>query len=113
MDPTHLAAHLTGGSLYRGIIFGIDVQAGHVAYTISELGSRGSKAANVSVEAEERWIADQLETRGSGFVLGGSPDSCTPGYYNREGQGSTSMQNSPYAPGINAFNALLAAWRGS
>jgi hypothetical protein len=23
------------------------------------------------------------------------------------------MQNSPYAPGINAFNALLAEWRAN
>ena len=39
-------------------------------------------------------------------------EECTPGYYNREGQGSGgNMQNSPYAPGINAFNALLKQWR--
>ena len=49
---------------------GIDVQAGHVAYTISELSRRGIEAANVSHEAEEQWISDQLDTRISGFVLG-------------------------------------------
>ena len=49
---------------------GIDVQAGHVAYTISELSRRGIQSANVSHEAEEQWISDQLDTRISGFVLG-------------------------------------------
>ena len=65
---------------------GIDVQAEHVAYTISELSSRGVKSANVTFEAEEHWIADQLETKGGGFVLGGASESCTPGYYNQEGR---------------------------
>jgi hypothetical protein len=41
-------------------------------------------------------------------------EACTPGYYNREGavtRGSAALQNSAFAPGINAFNALLAKWR--
>ncbi len=38
---------------------------------------------------------------------------CTPGNYNREGAlgENQNMQSSPYAPGINAFNALLKSWR--
>ena len=57
---------------------GIDVQAGHVAYTISELSRRGIQSANVSHEAEEQWISDQLDTRISGFVLGGSQTLARP-----------------------------------
>ena len=91
---------------------GIDVQAGHVAYTITELGNRGVKAANVSVAAEERWIADQLETKGGGFVLGGSPDTCTPGYYNNEGQPNPiSVQNGAYGAGPTKFFKVIEAWR--
>lgn len=92
---------------------GIDVQAGHVAYTISELGSRGVKAANVSVAAEERWIADQLETKGGGFVLGGSPDTCTPGYYNQEGttQRYRNVRRETYSKGVGAYMKLLRQWR--
>ena len=92
---------------------GIDVQAGHVAYTISELGSRGVKAANVSVAAEERWIADQLETKGGGFVLGGSPDTCTPGYYNQEGttQRYRNVRRETYSKGVGADMKLLRQWR--
>ena len=92
---------------------GIDVQAGHVAYTITELGSRGVKAANVSITAEERWIADQLETKGGGFVLGGSPDTCTPGYYNQEGttRRYRDVRRETYSKGVGAYMKLLRQWR--
>ena len=92
---------------------GIDVQAGHVAYTISELANRGIKSANVSNEAEERWIADQLETKGSGFVLGGSPDTCTPGYYNQEGTTKRyrNVRRETYSKGVGAYMKLLREWR--
>ncbi|MEC7613536.1 MAG: NAD(P)/FAD-dependent oxidoreductase [Pseudomonadota bacterium] len=92
---------------------GIDVQAGHVAYTITELGNRGVKAANVSITAEERWIADQLETKGGGFVLGGSPDTCTPGYYNQEGttQRYRDVRRETYSKGVGAYMKLLRQWR--
>ena len=92
---------------------GIDVQAGHVAYTISELGQRGIKSANVSTDAEERWIADQLDTKGSGFLLGGSPDSCTPGYYNQEGTAKRyrNVRRETYTKGVGAYMKLLKQWR--
>jgi cyclohexanone monooxygenase len=92
---------------------GIDVQAGHVAYTISELANRGIKAANVSFAAEESWIADQLETKGSGFVLGGSPDTCTPGYYNQEGttERYRNVRRETYSKGVGAYMKLLRQWR--
>ena len=92
---------------------GIDVQAGHVAYTISELGKRGIRAANVSVAAEEHWIADQLETKGGGFVLGGSPDTCTPGYYNQEGAAKRyrNVRRETYSKGVGAYMKLLRQWR--
>ena len=92
---------------------GIDVQAGHVAYTISELRDRGAKSANVSTDAEERWITDQLETEGSGFILGGSPDSCTPGYYNQEGTSKRyrNVNQETYGKGVGAYVRLLRKWR--
>ena len=94
---------------------GIDVQAGHVAYTISELSRRGIQSANVSHEAEEQWISDQLDTRISGFVLGGSPDTCTPGYYNQEGTGKRyrDVRRETYSKGVGAYMKLLRDWRES
>ena len=94
---------------------GIDVQAGHVAYTISELSRRGIQSANVSHEAEEHWISDQLDTRISGFVLGGSPDTCTPGYYNQEGTSKRyrDVRRETYSKGVGAYMKLLRDWRES
>ena len=92
---------------------GIDVQARHVAYIISELASRGIQSANVSNMAEEQWIADQLDTKISGFVLGGSPDTCTPGYYNQEGttQRYRDVRRETYSKGVGAYIKLLREWR--
>ena len=92
---------------------GIDVQAGHVAYTISELSRRGIQSANVSHKAEEQWISDQLDTRISGFVLGGSPDTCTPGYYNQEGTSKRyrDVRRETYSKGVGAYMKLLRDWR--
>ena len=94
---------------------GIDVQAGHVAYTISELSRRGIQSANVAHEAEEQWISDQLDTRISGFVLGGSPDTCTPGYYNQEGTSKRyrDVRRETYSKGVGAYMKLLRDWRES
>lgn len=89
-----------------------DDQAVHVGYIIDEVKKRGLQVAEVTADAEAEWIAQIVGLAGSGataFLV-----DCTPGYYNREGQtgkGGGSMQNSPYAPGINAFNALLQQWR--
>ena len=92
---------------------GIDVQAGHIAYTISQLINRGVKSANVSLDAEERWIADQLQASGSGIFLGGSPDTCTPGYYNQEGTAKRyrNVKRETYGKGVGAYIKLLRQWR--
>ena len=92
---------------------GIDVQARHVAYIISELASRGVQSANVSNMAEEQWIADQLDTKISSFVLGGSPDTCTPGYYNQEGTTKRyrDVRRETYSKGVGAYIKLLREWR--
>ena len=88
-----------------------DDQAVHVSYIIDELGKRGKKCIEPSAEAEEAWVQQIIALAGTGATA--FLQDCTPGYYNREGTVGTgaSMQNSPFAPGINAFNALLAEWR--
>ncbi len=87
-----------------------DDQAVHVSYIINEVMQRGAQEVEVTAEAEQAWVEEIIRLAGTGaqaFLA-----ECTPGYYNREGQGSGgNMQNSPYAPGINAFNALLMEWR--
>jgi len=86
-----------------------DDQAQHVAYIIEQVQRRGLKVIEPTAEAEDAWVQEIVGMAGSGATA--FLEECTPGYYNREGQGSANMQNSPYAPGINAFNKLLAAWR--
>ena len=95
--------------------YGVDVQAEQVAYTLSELQKRKVKVANVSVAAEQQWIEDQLENHGvqTQLVLGGSPDSCTPGYYNQEGtkERYRDVRLESYTKGIGAYRKVLRSWR--
>ena len=87
-----------------------DDQAMHVAYIVDEVKRRGKDVAEVTAEAESRWVAEIVALAGMGAAE--FLEQCTPGYYNREGKGTQgNRQNSPYAPGINAFNALLKKWR--
>ena len=87
-----------------------DDQAMHVAYIVDEVKRRGKDVAEVTAEAESRWVAEIVALAGMGAAE--FLEQCTPGYYNREGKGAQgNRQNSPYAPGINAFNALLKKWR--
>ncbi|MEZ5552292.1 MAG: NAD(P)/FAD-dependent oxidoreductase [Pseudomonadales bacterium] len=90
-----------------------DDQAVHVSYIIDQVKKRGLQVAEVSEAAEAAWVAEIVRLAGSGAGAAEFLESCTPGYYNREGTSSTTAnrQNSPYAPGINAFNALLQQWR--
>ena len=88
-----------------------DDQASHIAYIIDEVLKRGRGIAEVTPEAEEAWVA---EIRGLAFANREFLESCTPGYYNNEGQlddPSKGIPNQSYAPGINVFNAILAEWR--
>ncbi|MEQ8859050.1 MAG: NAD(P)/FAD-dependent oxidoreductase [Pseudomonadales bacterium] len=87
-----------------------DDQAVHVSYVIDEVQRRGKQVVEVTEEAEDAWVQQIVSLAGTGAQA--FLEQCTPGYYNREGKGSGgNMQNSPYAPGINAFNSLLAQWR--
>ncbi|XOV89184.1 MAG: flavin-containing monooxygenase [Pseudomonadota bacterium] len=89
-----------------------DDQAVHVSYIINEVGKRGKKVVEVTAEAEGEWVDEIVRLAGTGASA--FLEECTPGYYNREGKSANSnSQNAPYAPGINAFNKLLEAWRSA
>ena len=95
--------------------YGVDVQAEQVAYTVSELKRRNVEAANVSEAAEQAWIEDQLsaESAQMQLVLGGSPESCTPGYYNQEGTSERyrNVRLESYGKGLGAYRKVLREWR--
>jgi hypothetical protein len=72
-------------------------------------------AANVSADAEQRWIDDQLSDDAvqTQLVLGGSPDSCTPVYYNQEGteERYRDVRLESYGKGLGAYRRVLQEWR--
>ena len=88
-----------------------DDQARHIAYIIDEVRKRGATAVQPTEEGEAAWVA---EIRRVGITTNAFIESCTPGYYNSEGQFDKSvgtLAGEAYAPGANAFNAMLAVWR--
>jgi cyclohexanone monooxygenase len=93
--------------------YGVDVR--HVAYALSELMKRKVQVAQPSTEAVGRWMDDQLSDEASQaqLVLGGSPASCTPGYYNQEGtqQRYRDVRLESYGKGLVAYGRVLDDWR--
>lgn len=83
-----------------------DEQARHISYIIAETKRRGGAYVEPTAEGQEDWfrVIKEVEKVDTYF------DTCTPGYYNDEGQGPA-RGSGRYGPGINAFNALLEKWR--
>ena len=86
-----------------------------MAYALSELMKRKVQVAQPSTEAVGRWMDDQLSDEASQaqLVLGGSPASCTPGYYNQEGtqQRYRDVRLESYGKGLVAYGRVLDDWR--
>ena len=87
----------------------LDDHAQHIGYIIKEVLDRGVSHIQPSQEAESGWVdtINSLAVNNQAYL-----EACTPGYYNNEGhisEGGGIGQG--YAPGANAFNALLAKWR--
>jgi cyclohexanone monooxygenase len=90
----------------------LDDQAQHISYIIKEVMGRNYRYAEPTLGAEADWVAEirRLSAMGVEFLK-----ACTPGYYNAEGQianrPTSGYGGESYAPGVNAFNALIAKWR--
>lgn len=89
-------------------------QANHIAYLIAEAQNRGATTIEPSQEGQDSWVQTvrELAIDNSAFEL-----SCTPGYYNNEGQGGA-VKNGAflgdfYSPGFYAFDELIAQWRAT
>jgi len=85
-----------------------DEQARHIAYIVAETMRRGGTTVEPTQEGQDEWVQliASLQMASTGFF-----ESCTPGYYNNEGQAGAGLGAGLYTPGINAFNALLEQWR--
>ena len=88
----------------------LDDQAQHIAYIIREVMQRGARYSHPTEAAAEAWVAEirRLAVNNAAFL-----ESCTPGYYNNEGNvvRGAGLGGETYTPGANAFNALLTRWR--
>ena len=89
----------------------LDEQAQHIRYIIKQVMDRGFHYSHPTKKAETEWVAEikRLAVVAARFLA-----NCTPGYYNNEGHFepvSDGFGANAYAPGINAFNALMAKWR--
>jgi cyclohexanone monooxygenase len=88
----------------------LDDQTRHITYIIGSVLGRGALTAEPTREAQDAW----LETiRKLAVSVGNFWEECTPGYYNNEGgpMRRSDPLGEDYSPGVNAFNALLEAWR--
>lgn len=88
-------------------------QAEHIAYIISQVKTRGARAVQPTAEAEEKWVETiySLSRRNADFLA-----NCTPSYFNNDGKFSerkSGFLSDAYAPGIIAFNELMADWRAA
>ena len=87
----------------------LDNQAQHIVGVIEEAATRDLKSVEASVEAEADWVV----TVNAPDVMTDYLSSCTPGYYNGEGQAGTSegFLQGHFSGGGVAFYELLREWR--
>ena len=87
----------------------IDIQSRHTAWVIARALDRGITELEASDQAEKDWV-ETVVARSS--VIAGRRETCTPGYYNREGQPSERLnQDSYFFGGPTEYADLLSAWR--
>ncbi|MFT4658708.1 MAG: cation diffusion facilitator CzcD-associated flavoprotein CzcO [Candidatus Aldehydirespiratoraceae bacterium] len=87
----------------------IDEQARHISHVVQQAISRDIATVEVTDAAEQDWVQTVIEkSRVSLPFL----ESCTPGYYNNEGQPERrAAQNSTYGGGSIEYFQILADWR--
>ena len=89
----------------------LDECSTHIANIVSHARAGGFTTAEATEEGEDAWVQTILRKATGGMGgLGGK--SCTPGYYNNEGQDNPlGAQASSYGGGSIRFFKLLADWR--
>ncbi len=103
-------------SLSPNYITPIDSQARHVVHVLDALKARGATIAQPSQKGEDAFVEEQLTGEPSAFAInfGGSPESCTPGYYSQEGRPMSERRETrqeTYHKGGDAYWEAMAAWR--
>ena len=84
-------------------------QAKHIAHVVAAATARGIATIEASADAEREWTATIVGMSGDRLKF---LETCTPGYYNGEGNVSPQVaQSLPYGAGPVAFIELLRQWR--
>lgn len=87
----------------------LDVQANHVAWIIASALTRGFREVEASAGAEAAWV-ETVRRRSAATAQ--RAESCTPGYYNREGQANEKTRQGSFFFGQpTEYADVLAAWR--
>ncbi len=87
----------------------LDVQARHVAWIITRALERGLTEVEASTEAEAAWV-DTVLARSA--LTAERAKTCTPGYYNREGQADTKTRQGSFFFGQpTEYADILTSWR--
>ncbi|WP_264016976.1 flavin-containing monooxygenase [Mycolicibacter longobardus] len=89
----------------------IDTQARHVAWVIARALQQRIIALEATAEAEQEWVDAVVQRSG---VIAGRRETCTPGYYNREGQANARLrQDSFFFGSPTEYADILSDWRTS
>jgi cation diffusion facilitator CzcD-associated flavoprotein CzcO len=89
----------------------LDVQARHVAWVIAWSLSHEAAEVEACAEAEAAWVKTVIQRCGASAERA---KSCTPGYYNREGQANAkTRQGSFFFGSPTEYADLLEAWRAN
>jgi cyclohexanone monooxygenase len=88
----------------------LDVQSQHVAAIVRLARERDSLTVDVTEEAAEAWGRKVYHDSRANFDF---LISCTPGYYNNEGQPDVERmrRNGASSPGISFFTDIIEEWR--
>jgi cation diffusion facilitator CzcD-associated flavoprotein CzcO len=87
----------------------IDTQSRHIAWVIAWALQHGAAEMEATTDAEAAWV-DTVVQRSS--VIAGRRESCTPGYYNREGRADARLnQDSFFFGSPTEYADLLETWR--
>jgi cyclohexanone monooxygenase len=87
----------------------LNEQAIHLAHLIARLEQSGLTRAEVTAEAEDKWVRTIVDLAQNNIKF---LEACTPGYYNNEGKpAARSLQSGSYGGGPVAFVKVLERWR--
>ncbi len=87
----------------------LDVQSRHVARIVRRAREVGATTIDVTESASADWAEQVYQASRANFDF---LISCTPGYYNNEGQPNVEAmrRNGSYSPGISHFNDIIDEW---